>query len=599
MRFALRAAGSLASLGLAVVLAACGGGDDPAETTGPSATSAPETGAPAGEMVVESSDGLATLTLADGSLPDGVSIDDISLDVAFDDSPEEGEPFAAVALAPDGLVLGGSAELAVTMPEPFEGTLMTIHQSGDLIEFMPSDVASVDGEDVITTNVDHFSVMQFYKDTGVLKSTFTLSSSDVVVGETTTGGVAVTPSEAPFSFWLTFPSDGDGRARLIQLSAPREPTAIEVSTLFWDESSSQNWRPSTAPVALTAVASGWEGTGSSTCVDGSRGRHKFGARVQATVAVVSVSEPQSRSMINILRLDGSGPTGTIPQADDSFIPLLDVDSGEEVVAIFTTVSRPRFTCVFGSESESTTSSTSGSETGGEGESDPPEESAFDKLSEKQVTLPMIEVTGDDVCGNAEDLATGGATITARASSTGGRLDIRAADGASGGLTGLLDPTGDGSGTLDDRRTVRNGERDSQELTEVEVGDGTISANLKWRRHDGCETSLFLVFTGIPNDITDWFRGLPAPGPSDCEMVDPVLTDDGENMTLEASLVDRETGEPARNRIVTVTVSGELPIDFLVEDGEILLTMPIPEGERSSVVVTVRKDAHTLGTYFLP
>ena len=57
------------------------------------------------ESLVASADGLATLLLAPASLPEGVSPDDIQLEVRVIDSDDPAMPIVVVQLLPDGLVL--------------------------------------------------------------------------------------------------------------------------------------------------------------------------------------------------------------------------------------------------------------------------------------------------------------------------------------------------------------------------------------------------------------------------------------------------------------------------------------------------------------
>ena len=78
-------------LGLVFIVAACGGGESG------------ENGSGAG--IVSSPDGKAVLTVAAGSLPDGVTVDDLQIDWAEGLSDEPGAPGVGVRLSPDGLVL--------------------------------------------------------------------------------------------------------------------------------------------------------------------------------------------------------------------------------------------------------------------------------------------------------------------------------------------------------------------------------------------------------------------------------------------------------------------------------------------------------------
>ncbi len=113
--------------GMVLALAACGGAGD-------------EVGSNDDRAVIESSDGMASLTLSPASLPEGVSIDEVQLDVLVDETAEPGAPLLAVRMQPDGLVLSESAELTIALSEALEGGFMAIHMSGDLIEFLDGDI---------------------------------------------------------------------------------------------------------------------------------------------------------------------------------------------------------------------------------------------------------------------------------------------------------------------------------------------------------------------------------------------------------------------------------------------------------------------------
>ena len=87
---------------LVVVVSACGADDSHGDTAGASV-----------EGVVESADGSATLSLPEGSLPEGVSPGDIHIEARFSDSDDPAMPIVAVRLLPNGLVLGEPASLTV------------------------------------------------------------------------------------------------------------------------------------------------------------------------------------------------------------------------------------------------------------------------------------------------------------------------------------------------------------------------------------------------------------------------------------------------------------------------------------------------------
>jgi len=157
MSLAEHAGNGLAAAGLVIVLAACGGGDDSSVTTASSGAPTTSDAAAGDEIVIESPDGLASLTLQPRSLPAGIAVEDITLEAVFAESPGAGMPFAGVALSPDGLVLEQPGQLAIKAPEAGAGTLMIVHSAGDRIEFLAGDIDVSDGSTMLSTTVGHFS----------------------------------------------------------------------------------------------------------------------------------------------------------------------------------------------------------------------------------------------------------------------------------------------------------------------------------------------------------------------------------------------------------------------------------------------------------
>jgi hypothetical protein len=167
-------------LGLLLILAACGGadggnGDLNADTAvGDTAVSA----------TVSSPDGKAVLTLSAGSLPDGVTADNLQIDWAEGISDEPGAPVVAVRLAPDGLVLNEGASLRIELPDSVGDDLMVAHVTAGGFSFIGGSIEEADGIRFFTTSVDHFSTVVISDVPGVTTLIARASPDTVTVDQT-------------------------------------------------------------------------------------------------------------------------------------------------------------------------------------------------------------------------------------------------------------------------------------------------------------------------------------------------------------------------------------------------------------------------------
>lgn len=177
------------------------------------------------EVVVQSDDGSATLTIPAGALPSGTSADEIR--VVRDDTRIE--DFAGRAslwsLSPDGLQLGAAATLRMQVPVS-EGELFSIdHFSSNTVESLRAQLSAPSDELIV--EVQHFSdvgVFVFPEAGGVnqtLRADWTPAATNIAVDESTTPVLRITPpTETTTQFRYT----------------NQEGSAIEVSTTYGNAS---------------------------------------------------------------------------------------------------------------------------------------------------------------------------------------------------------------------------------------------------------------------------------------------------------------------------------------------------------------------------
>ena len=228
-------------LAFVVVASACGGGDSGGAiaTTGESGNAV--TSGPA-DNPVELASGTASLSLAPGSLPEGVPLDDVQVMVLVDEAAEPGAPVVAVQLLPEGLVLTEPATLTVSLPATLESGLMAIHQSGDSIEFVDGEIQQDDdGVSSFLTPITHFSRFLIYE-APVFVTSVSWTPEQVSVGQTQTAQATITANDT-VSLWFSFEADGPGTARLLEFSLQR-PVVFSGNAVIWTVlGSSGPWDP--------------------------------------------------------------------------------------------------------------------------------------------------------------------------------------------------------------------------------------------------------------------------------------------------------------------------------------------------------------------
>lgn len=278
---------------LVLLVSACGGATDGSVET--------ENGS---DVAVESEDGLATLSLPSGSLPEGVSVDDVQLVTLAVESSEPGVPVLVVQLLPNGLILEESANLTVAIPAALAGGFMAIHVSGDSFEFLEGDIQQDDDGISFRTSIGHFSYVGFHEiltfETSVQATLDRLS-----VGETQQADVTITGKPHLLPLWLMDSFDG---WIAFTFSAPQPPMRMEFAWIWWGnvlESQSQSWDPVAFGPLPEDKTTGvgywnddlhdtdvrWEASATSECIEPNRDGPMFRGQIYFGLTVMNRGEP--------------------------------------------------------------------------------------------------------------------------------------------------------------------------------------------------------------------------------------------------------------------------------------------------------------------
>jgi len=305
-----------------IAASACGGGDSSSDDIPIES-----------DVLVESDNGLATLLLPAGSLPEGVLSDDVQLEVLVDETGEPGAPVVAVQLLPDGLVLAEAATLTVALPEALEEGFMAIHMAGDSIEFLGGDIQQ-DDEGVFSfqTSIGHFSLVGFYDVRALFETTMAVSPEEVSEGQTQRGAVTITAKTEPIVVWFRFESE-EGTVRKFLFSAPQPPFRHENAEIRWSQPFFGLWDPDVGqPVEITETPTGWEtSSASSTCVEVNRQAIRFESKASFNLTLLERGEPVSKGFFQFSQIL-SGERPQLPPATESSIELLDMSLGDTIEA---------------------------------------------------------------------------------------------------------------------------------------------------------------------------------------------------------------------------------------------------------------------------
>ena len=302
-------------VGLLLLASACGGG-------GPGGRDA------AGGLVVASADGIATLAIEPGSLPEGVTPEDLAVEAAFIESDDPAMPVVVVQLLPDGLVLEQPAALTVALPDASSAALIAIHVSRGSVEFLAGELASSGEQLDFTTEVAHFSqlVIVDFREAG-FDPTLALNPKQVIQGESQSASATVSLGGTPVGAWVPFPTDPSGTARLVRFSAPIGQIDVASASVRWEEL----WDPSVRHIRGTQTDNRLDfDPVPARCTWPNESSVSLRATTKFIVEVLSVGEPVATAMLDFA--ERVSPEAGLPLAtSDEPGPLLGVAPGRVVV----------------------------------------------------------------------------------------------------------------------------------------------------------------------------------------------------------------------------------------------------------------------------
>jgi hypothetical protein len=351
---------------LVLAVSACGG------NAGEGGNDVVESGA----VLVESANGLASVSLPPGSLPSDVSIDDVALEVIVDEDAELGAPVVAVRLLPDGLLLGEAAKLTVALPEVLTSGFMAIHVSGDTIEFLGGAVTPVDDRLSFVTSIAHFSDVNF-NTARIATGSMVLTPSEVSKGQTQQADAIVTMKSDPVPLFIQFNSDPRFSWRKFVFSAPMPPFRFDQalphnsSRVYWDNQLRQEfWDPDFVLVDVLKADAGWEAHAESTCIKENQHDVFLKSEVQFNVEVLAAGPPVQTSFLNFSQVFTQEAIET-PHNGFGEIELLDVSPGDIIEATAFVFASAPTVCKGGDSSASSSESSTESQDGGDTVSVPP------------------------------------------------------------------------------------------------------------------------------------------------------------------------------------------------------------------------------------
>jgi hypothetical protein len=290
-------------VGLLFVLAACGGGGADEDASGALAVSSP--------------DGKAVLTLAPGSLPDDVSVDDVQIEWAAGASSGPGTPSVGVRLVPDGLVLNGAASLRLEVPDTVGDQFIVVHVSEGGFEFIGGELDVVDSETFLVTPVEHFSSILMTNVEGLATIITSADPSVVGVGQDQSVSWDIWLEPVSFGVWIPL-GPGSDQSQLwtfddVRLSANRDQFRGHAD---WWIGGQGSWDPTLArpvPVIDDVVVSF---TGSSTCTEVNSIDPKVMGQIKTTMTVKDKGEIVDTDLFRFAAALGqTTPTGKTPDTD--------------------------------------------------------------------------------------------------------------------------------------------------------------------------------------------------------------------------------------------------------------------------------------------
>ena len=351
--------------------------------------------------VVESADGLAMLSLPDGSLPDGVSPSDVQLDVVVDESGEPGMPVVLIRLAPDGLVLSAAAELTVAMPGSLHDGAMALHVAGDSVEFLSGELVTHNGTLAFATPIEHFSYVVLFEEP-FMEASVKVSPTSVAEGMNQVAEAEVKTTNAIFDVWLPFLSDPEGTLRKLTFSVVETSITLGENRVEWQDAerwwtgeTNENWMPSAFLNVLEVEVdgsdfSGWStGPLTATCLQPNRADVHYVQRIYYEVTLLDRSDTADHrnTVLGELLFSGERIIGGDTQSTGSNLLTIPMPATLPARAWFHASSTSICEGAADSSSSSTTSTTLGDGNDPQGDG---------KNGESQQVTPEEDVPGADI-----------------------------------------------------------------------------------------------------------------------------------------------------------------------------------------------------------
>ena len=345
-----------------LVLAACGGSGEVADDG-----SADDTTRSGDTVVIESADGFASIEIAPSSLPEGTSIDDVRITAAVDESGVPGLPVVAARMEPHGIVLTQPATVTMRLPEPIEGSVVTIHQSGDYVQFVESVFVDDGRTSSISTDVSSFSRLLNYD--YALTAAAALTPKHPEVNTSQTAIATISPSKLPATFLLWSGSGSDATLRRYTMSPP---TNVEIDFADFE------WRPDDGRLEYgDDFESSWVDPGArpdkwsklganlvsapvaSTCTEARDWVSALYGVVEFDLRLVEAGESEAADLAAASLMLGPPESGTPVEDDEAneWRQLADLEAGDSVEATAWIFEKQSVTCTQPGLATTTTSTT--------------------------------------------------------------------------------------------------------------------------------------------------------------------------------------------------------------------------------------------------
>ncbi len=372
----------LSMLGFIVAIGACGG--DSSEDAG---------------LTVTSPDGKATLVIAEGSLPDDISIDDIQVDWAQGLSDEAGAPLSSVRLTPSGLGLSEAAVLTIEIPDTVE-QLLAIHSNSEGFEIVETTVEPNGDNLVVTVEIEHFSWLTLY-DLNGLQVQAEATPASVQVGEFQNVAMEIEVRDGPIALWIHVGKLLEMKFQQFEFRIQSvQPSLLPPSASWWNgKSLSDEWDPRTAKADVREQDLFLSTSAAAMCVEPNTATARADARLILTMRLVSKGPVVDGVNLGLMKAFGTdvnmAGVGAASNANPfDFIPFsMRVD--EEILATTSITRSFASECVGIPGSSETTSTTSAA-------LPPPDE---------KTSLKLIGSAGDVTCENPDSTLDPALTIT--------------------------------------------------------------------------------------------------------------------------------------------------------------------------------------------